>query len=530
MGKKSLLVAASLLLAGGLLYVPSGFAHPPWDPGNGTVFAPIEKTNREISLELVADGLTAPLKGVVAPGLPDTLFVVDQPGQIWAIDLTAPRPVTCSLADPTNPDCVLFHDVGVTGLQRLVTLGCVPDGGSFDERGLLGLAFHPDFGTNGQKRFYTYTSEPVNGDPTFPTTLPGGSGQADHQNVVAEWEAFDASDPGAGVDTSKRRELIRVDWPQFNHDGGDLAFGPDGKLFISMGDGGGADDRDGQDFIDCGSFPTTASPIVGHGLDGNGQNLTNPLGKILRIDVDGKDSGNGQYGIPGDNPFVSAGDDVVKEIFALGFRNPYRFSFDMKKGDLFVGNVGQNDLEEVELVRSGANHGWPIKEGTLFFAHNDTPLNDLCNTKGGVCGEGFATLVDPGTAVAPQELAPNLVDPIAQYDTHHEGHAVIGGFVYRGSALEQLKGRYIFGDFSVISRFPVGPQDHGRLFHLNPVAGKDLRTIEEFQIVPSNRLSMALLGSGQDADGELYPMGNISSVPFFDRGVVLKIVPVVPAK
>ncbi len=125
----------------------------------------------------------------------------------------------------------------------------------------------------------------------------------------------------------------------------------------------------------------------------------------------------------------------------------------------------------------------------------------------------------------PQKLAPDLVDPIAQYDTHHEGLAVIGEFVYRGSAFKQLMGRYVFGDFSVIFRFPIGPQDHGRLFHLNPGGGKNLRMIEEFQIVPSNRLSMALLGWGEDADGELYPMGNISGLPFFDEGVVLKIVP-----
>jgi len=203
---------------------------------------------------------------------------------------------------------------------------------------------------------------------------------------------------------------------------------------------------------------------------------------------------------------------VIEEIFAFGLRNPYRFSFDMKKGDLYLGNVGQNDLEEVELVTSGSNHGWPIKEGTLFFAHN---FND----------NGFATPDDPGTAVAPPALAPDLVDPIAQYDTHSEGHAVIGGFVYRGSEIEQLKGQYIFGDFSIIFRFPVGPQDHGRLFHLNPGGGKNLRTINEFQIVPSNRLSMALLGWGEDAAGELYPMGNNSGLPFFDKGVVLKIVP-----
>jgi len=507
MWRKSIVVFGTALLLLVVVVLRPVEADPPWDPGNGTIFAPIEKTKRDISLELVAKGLTAPLKGVVAPGDPNALYVIDQPGQIWAIDLTANRPVICP-----GLDCTLFFDVGVTGLNRLVTLGCVPDdtasfGGSFDERGLLGLAFHPDYASNG--KFYTYTSEPNAGTPDFPTTLPGGPSPGDHQNVVTEWPTD--------------KELIRVDWPQYNNNGGDLAFGPDGMLYISMGDGGGADDRDGQNFIDCGSGPTTASAMVGHGTGGNGQKLTNPLGKILRIDVDGNNSANGQYGIPSDNPFEGVADpNVVREIFALGLRNPYRFSFDMETGDLYVGNIGQNDLEEVELVDSGANHGWPIKEGTLFFAHNGD------NT-------GFATPDDPGTAVAPQPLAPDLVDPIAQYDTHHEGHAVIGGFVYRGSELKELEDRYIFGDFSAILRLPIGPQDHGRLFHIptgkrkreNAGGKKDkgLRRITEFQIVPSNRLSMALLGSGEDFSGELYPMGNISGLPFFNEGVVLKIVP-----
>ncbi len=504
------IVAVSLLLAGSPLYVPSGFADPPWAPFDNTRFAPIERTGPPIGLERVATGLTAPLKGVAAPGLPNLLFVIDQAGKIWAIDLTAPRPVTCP-----GPGCTLFHDVSA----RLVTLGCAPEatatfGGSFDERGLLGLAFHPNFQSNGL--FYTYTSEPNAGPPTFPTTLPAGT-PADHQNVIAEWRANNPANPAAGVSALSRRELIRVDWPQFNHDAGDLAFrASDGTLFISMGDGGGADDRDGQQFVVCGSSPLVTTAMVGHGFDGNGQKLTVPLGKILRIDVNPPfNSANGQYRIPADNPFVGAGGGVLKEIFALGFRNPYRMSFE--KGDpehFYVGNVGQNDLEETELVRSGANHGWPIKEGTLFFNHNGN-------------ADGFATPVFPGTATAPPALAPNLVDPVSQYDTHHEGHAVIAGFLYRGNEVPALRGRFVFGDFSLLFRFPIGPQDQGRLFVQNRAAnpGGGLERIEELRIVPGNKLALALLGWGEDAAGELYPMGNISGLPFFDEGVVLKIVP-----
>jgi glucose/arabinose dehydrogenase len=516
--KKKIIVTLSAilpLLAGGILYAPSGLANPAWDPFDDTRFAPIEDMGESIGLETVATGLAAPLKGVAAPGLPDHLFVIDQPGQIYAIDLTAPRPVECP-----GPDCPLFFDVdaNLPGLG-LVDLGCVPEqndefGGSFDERGLLGLAFHQDFASNG--KFYTYTSEKNDGAPTFTTTLSGGPGTGDHQNVIREWDDStpgDTTDPG---NVSHSKELMRVDWPQFNHDGGDLAIrASDGTLFISMGDGGGADDRDEQFFIDCGSDPTTASAMVGHGLDGNGQKLTNPLGKILRIDVDGSNSGNGQYGIPGNNPFVGAGGGVVEEIFALGFRNPYRFSFDKEDPrHLYVGNVGQNDLEETELVRSGANHGWPIKEGTLFFAHNG---ND----------DGEATPDDPGTATAPQPLAPDLVGPVSQYDTHHEGHAIIAGFIYRGEEVPELRSRFVFGDFSLIFRFPIGPQDYGRLFvqnrRTNP--GSGLREIEELRVVPGNALSLALLGWGEDAAGELYPMGNISGLPFFTEGRVLKIVP-----
>ena len=505
MKKKLIVTLAAILplLAGGAVYAPSVLANPAWNPFDDTRFAPIEEMGESIGLETVATGLTAPLKGVAAPGLDDILFVIDQPGQIYAIDLTADGPANCV----TGAGCTLFHDVGSTGLNLLVTLGVLGPN-TFDERGLLGLAFHRNFASNG--RFYTYTSEPKGDPPTFPTTVPTVRHPdlpENHQNVIREWVANNSDDPSAGV-AALSKELLRVDWPQFNHDGGDLAINADdGTLFFSMGDGGGADDRDGQQFV--------FGPIDGHGLDGNGQKLTNPLGKILRIDVDGNNSGNGQYGIPSDNPFVGAGGGVVEEIFALGFRNPFRFSFDKDDAEhLYVGNVGQNDIEETELVRSGANHGWPIKEGTLFFAHNGD-------------ADGFATPDDPGTAVAPQPLAPNLVDPVSQYDTHHEGHAIQGGFIYRGEEVPELRSRFVFGDFSLIFNFPSGPHNYGRLFVQNRRSNPSgsLREIEELRVVPGNSLALALLGWGQDAAGELYPLGNLSGLPFGDGGVVLKIVP-----
>jgi glucose/arabinose dehydrogenase len=411
---------------------------------------------------------------------------------VWAIDLT------------TSTKTV-FLDVRL----RTVTLGvCGPN--TFDERGLLGVAFHPKYALNGL--LYTYTSEPESGPPTFFSTITPGT--ADHQNVVAEWRVANPSNPASVVDPNSRRELMRVNWPQFNHNGGDMAFGPDGKLYISMGDGGGADDADGQLF-NRPRLPNPgcaiSTPIVGHQGDGNAQKLNVPLGKILRIDVDGRNSANGQYGIPKDNPLVRT-NDALAEIWAYGFRNPYRLSFDTRTGDLFVGDVGQNDLEEVNLVAKGGNHGWNVKEGTFFFHINGT-------------FEGFASPTPDPTRTIPSRL----VEPIAQYDTHHEGHSVIGGVVYQGTLLPELSRRYVFGDFALLFKFPSGPHDYGRLFVMD-TGGHNLKEISQLHVLPGGSLSLALLGFGQDASGEIYALGNVSGVPFPDpaagpTGRVLKLVP-----
>jgi len=475
-----------------LIPAAATLAHPAFDPYDTTRFAPITSFGPSVGVEPVVDGLTAPLKGVAAPGQPNRLYVVDQPGILWAVNLT----------DGTK---TVFLDVR----QRLVTIGaCGP--GTFDERGLLGVAFHPNYATNGL--IYTYTSEPEAGAPTFFSTIPLGT--ADHQNVVAEWRVPNPRNLASVVNPSSRRELMRANWPQFNHDGGDLAFGPDRQLYISMGDGGGADDADGQLFNrprepnpEC-AFST---PIVGHQGNGNAQKLNVPLGKILRIDVNGSNSANSQYGIPSDNPFVGT-PGALPEIWAYGFRNPYRFSFDSKKGDLYVGDVGQNDIEEVNLVVKGGNHGWNVKEGTLFFHING---NDV----------GFASRTPDPARTIPQDL----IDPIAQYDTHHEGHSVIGGFVYNGDALSKLRKKYVFGDFSLLFKFPRGPHDYGRLFVTN-AGSHGLNEISQLHVLPGGALSLALLGWGQDASGELYVLGNISGVPFPDpvagpTGVALKLVP-----
>jgi glucose/arabinose dehydrogenase len=225
----------------------------------------IEQSDKTILLEPVATGLTAPNWGTVAPGDDDRLFVTDQNGTLWAIDLA-------------SGNKSIFLDVS----SRLVPLGAFGPG-TFDERGFLGVAFHPDYQSNGL--LYTYTSEPVNGPADFSTMPPGTT--ANHQSLIIEWQVPNPSDPSSVVDPSSAREMIRIDEPQFNHDGGTLIFGQDGMLYISLGDGGNADDQG-----------------VGHG-DGNAQNPSNVLGSILRIDPLGSNSANGQYGIPADNPFVS---------------------------------------------------------------------------------------------------------------------------------------------------------------------------------------------------------------------------------
>ena len=518
---RSTWMVVSLTLVAAVTSAATARAHPPWNPYDDTRFAPITRFGPAVGIEVVATGqndadgnpvpgtplLTAPLKAVPAPGLPGHLFIVDQVGKLWVVNLT-------------TGVRTLYLDVA----SRLVPLG-VCGANTFDERGFLGVAFHPNFDGHrsgpGRGLFYTYTSEPrSSGIATLPT--PGTTGaNADHHNVVAEWQASNpgsATAPGVGG----RRELIRVNWPQFNHDGGDLAFGPDGKLYISMGDGGGADDADGQPFItappdnaECGD-----ALIFGHQGKGNGQKLNTPLGKILRIDVNPSFSAGKQYQIPADNPFVgrtdpATGMPAVAEIWAFGFRNPYRFSFDTHTGDLYVGDVGQNDIEEVDVVVRGDNYGWNCKEGTMFFHVN-----------GSVPDDGFASRDRDPTRTDCNPPPIPFRDPVAQYDTHHEGHSVIGGFAYHGNAVPKLRGKYVFADFSLLFKFPTGPHDYGRLLSFD-VQGKKhgLRSISELPVLPGGAVSLSVLGSGQDARGEIYVTGNVFGVPFGNAGKVLRIVP-----
>jgi glucose/arabinose dehydrogenase len=402
-----------------------------------------------IGLNPIADGLVSPLALREAPDGSGRLFVVDQIGTI--------RIIHADGSVQTEP----FLDVR----DRMVTL--MPN---FDERGLLGLAFHPDYAENG--RFFVHYSAPLR---------PGAPADWNHTSHIS---AFQVSADPAVADAGSEEVVLQVDQPQFNHNAGGLAFGPDGMLYISLGDGGGANDTG-----------------VGHTPDlGNGQDITNLLGTILRIDVDG----GSPYAVPADNPFV--GTEGRDEIWAYGLRNPYRFSFDSGGGrDLLAADVGQNLWEEVNRIERGGNYGWNRKEGTHCFDPED-PF------------ESPADCPDVGPRGEP------LLDPVIEYGNARVlpdglGIAVIGGYVYRGRDLPQLAGRYVFGDWST----SFGAPD-GRLFVAMP-RPRGLWHIQELRVAghPGGRLGHYLVGFGQDAAGEVYVLTTDNAGPSGETGRVYRL-------
>lgn len=277
------------------------------------------------------------------------------------------------------------------------------------ERGLLGLAFHPDYARNG-RLFVSYTRQP------------------DGATVVAEYRR------GSKADQADRQErvVMLVPQPFANHNGGMIAFGPDGALYIGRGDGGGRGDPDSR-----------------------GQNPNDLLGKILRLDVDRGEP----YAIPADNPYVSGGGR--QEIFAIGLRNPWRFSFDRETGHLWVADVGQYDWEEVDLVVRGGNYGWRLMEGRHCFL----PKTD--------CGK------------------PGLQPPVLEYG-HEAGRcSITGGYVYRGSSQPALTGLYVYGDYC-----------SGDIFAARLEGGAHPRVIEGPAVLI--RSGLRISSFGEDEVGELY--------------------------
>lgn len=290
----------------------------------------------------------SPVEFVHAGDGTNRIFVLEQPGVIKVFDNNAATKEASTYLDIRDK---------------------VDDGG---EMGLLGIAFDPNFKENG----YFY----LNYNKRNPL-----------ETIIARFKASSYKD--AKVSPSSETILMRFSQPYDNHNGGKVAFGPDGYLYIAVGDGGAWGDQHNY-----------------------AQNRTSLLGKILRIDVNKTDKGN--YGIPTDNPYVGNTEGFREEIYAYGLRNPWRFSFDSKTGQLWAGDVGQNEFEEIDIITKGGNYGWRLKEASRCY----NPRNDCDPTK-------------------------TLIDPIHQYP-RSDGVSVTGGYVYRGKRIPALQGKYLFADYA----------------------------------------------------------------------------------
>lgn len=430
----------------------------------------------QIQLQPISTGqLVSPVGLVNAGDGSNRLFAVDQRGKIQVIQNGQVLPTP-------------FLDISAD---------LVPARAGFDERGLLGLAFHPDFGVPGaagEGKFYVNYSAP---HPNAPGT---STAPLNHLSTVAEFRVSPGNPNVA--DVASRRILMTVDEPQFNHDGGQLQFSrnPAQKnyLYVSLGDGGGSNDND--------AGHTGGSSAKPNGVLGNAQDKTNLLGKILRIDVAGNNGPNGQYGIPADNPFVGAGGGVRPEIYAYGLRNTWRFSFDDRPGGtgrLFAADVGQGKYEEINLIVKGGNYGWREREGNQTF--------------------------DPTVPNDPGEV---LIDPINVYshpavgDGNSVGLSVTGGYVYRGSEIPELYGKYVYGDWSNAFTAP----GNGTLLGLEEVApGVWQRTV--LDVAGGNPIGLFITAFGEDESGEMYVVArsalDTGMDPFTGQpgGVIYKIVP-----
>ena len=343
----------------------------------------------KIKLQRLVSGLDSPVFLTHAGDGGGLLYVVEQPGRIKTFDRSGNSRGT-------------FLDIA----------GRVDYGG---ERGLLGLAFHPGFESNG--RFFVHYSR-------------------EGENVVSEFRRAS----GTKADSDSEKILLRMDDPFSNHNGGWLEFGRDGFLYIATGDGGSGGD-----------------PLR------NGQSLRTLLGKILRIDIDE----GSPYGIPPDNPFVNRS-GARKEIWAYGLRNPWRNSFDRTTGDLWIGDVGQSGLEEIDVRASGkggANFGWNVMEGSRCFNSSSCDRSDL-------------------------------VLPISEYPTQ-DGCAVTGGYVYRGSAFPKLVGAYFYADYC-----------NGRIFALDAAKGLQRETGERRLL----DTELSISSFGEDETGDLYVIGHGGTV------------------
>jgi glucose/arabinose dehydrogenase len=399
----------------------------------------------KIKFQEVASGLIHPLAMMSIPDGSGRMAVIEQHGLVRIIDARG-RLLPDAFLDLSSKIITLHH--------------------FFDERGLLGLAFHPDYRNNG--KFYVAYSVPLRGRELDRRLWWS------HTNVVSEFQVS-KSDPNK-ADPNVERVISQIDWPQFNHNGHWIGFGPDNMLYISTGDGGYANDWG-----------------IGHNVTmGNGQDLRTPLGKMLRLDVNKADL------IPADNPFVGRS-DALPQIWAYGLRNPWRCSFDMG-GDkaLYCGDVQQNSWEEVSVITKGANLGWRRMEGDKCFDYVKPDNHPATCDKTG------------------------LVEPILVYKNCTAikdgclGISITGGYVNRG-AQQALQGKLIFGDWSK----SFATMD-GQIFV--GTKGADGKWTMQVAQVEGMSPTPYILAFGQDDKGEVYALTSISTGPVGGHDKIYKIV------
>ncbi|SFR37298.1 PQQ-dependent sugar dehydrogenase [Halogeometricum limi] len=398
------------------------------------------ETGPVVATETVAEGFDQPIGFATAP-VPSGYYVADKTGRVY------------------------LHEAGATREEPFLDVRDRLMESTSWEQGLIGFELHPEFADT--RRFYVRYSAP---------RRPGTPADYDHTFVLSE---FTATADYRGTVPDSERTILEIPQPGRNHNAGAIAFGPDGYLYVATGDGKHGNGDQGR----------------GHATDwyalnggGNGQDVTeNLLGSILRIDVDARDDEE-PYAIPPDNPLV--GRDGLDEQYAWGFRNPYRMSFD--GDDLYVGDVGQDQFEEINLVRRGGNYGWNVREGTRCYS-NRRSVHALSRLTGG----------DRSYPYCPRTTADGepLVDPIVCYPHHRDGRsfgsAVIAGYRYRGDDVPALDGTYVFGDV-VGSLFAATPADRdGEMWSM-----ETLRLSSD----EGEAFEGALLAFGRDDAGELYAL------------------------
>jgi len=412
-----------------------------------------------IQLKLLAEGLTAPIALSSLPDGSGRLVVADQAGMVHLLSRDGQR------SDR------LFLDIR----PKLIKLNA-----GMDERGISGFAFHPRFKEN-RKFFVAYNA-------------PLRAGAPADWNTTMRVSEFKVSEQDAGAASSdSERVVLEIDKPDWTHNSGRIAFGPDGLLYITVGDGGGPNDV-GR---------------LGHAPEGNGQHLQTLLGKILRIDIDHGNS----YGIPRDNPYAD-GKKGKPEIYAYGIRNPWGLSFDRGGAhECIVADVGQERWEEVNIIVNGGNYGWRLREGFDGFDLKDTRSAPANPAKTGADGKPF-------------------VDPVLVYKTQRGkaepdslGASITGGYVYRGKAIPSLEGKYVFGDWSGNMAVPDGSL-------LIATREKSAGGAEKWTAArlatkdsPDGKVKAYVWAFGEDDEGELYLLTNGANLVSGTRGKVYKILP-----